>query len=152
MNRVIPPLLTLLLVGVLLLALYQLSAIAARGGVTTPLFSAHRYDPYGTAALYRLLPRIHPDSRLVQHFDLPPEAHGTLLQVFPATSEALPTIPTLKEKGKKAEKQEEEDEGKQGKEERPKEPESHDRVPDEKATPLLGPRVDHILQWVGEGN
>ncbi len=55
----------------------------ARGGAELPAGSADRFDPYGCAALYATLRRLHHPVTLLDRPDLPASAKGVLLVVVP---------------------------------------------------------------------
>ncbi|MEM7576737.1 MAG: DUF4350 domain-containing protein [Planctomycetota bacterium] len=67
-------------------ALLHLAIQAGRGGETTPLYSVRRFDPYGTAALYRLAERRLTDVTTLERPSLDPDQTGVLVQVLPTNS------------------------------------------------------------------
>ncbi|MFA9479891.1 DUF4350 domain-containing protein [Phycisphaerales bacterium AB-hyl4] len=64
-------------------AFYELAVYASRGGEHTPLYSVRRYDPYGTAALHRLLVERGQAVSLLERPRLDDGASGVLLQTLP---------------------------------------------------------------------
>lgn len=88
---------------------YQQAWISSRAGVATPLYSSERYDPYGSAALYRLLERrSNPVSRLLRP-TVSREMTGVLIQVISNDEDFLPDIDQKKEKDSDADGDDEHD-------------------------------------------
>ncbi len=65
-----------------LAAFLHLSYVASRGGESAPLYSNRRFDPYGTAALYRLMQQRGQPAISLERPRLSREHHGVLLQVI----------------------------------------------------------------------
>ena len=64
----------------------RLSHVVSRGGETSPLYSIRRFDPYGAAALHRLLLLQDRTVLSLQRPRLDREHQGILLQILPVTS------------------------------------------------------------------
>jgi len=73
----------LILVVIGLTLFYQSAAISTRSGEDSPLYSIHRYDPYGTAAFKELLTERNIPVRALHRPSLEPTDHGVLIQVLP---------------------------------------------------------------------
>lgn len=69
---------------------YRLTVTASRGGQSTPLYSVRRFDPYGTAALYRLLSERRDGVTTLERPRLPSRLAGTLVQVLALPEEMGP--------------------------------------------------------------
>lgn len=66
-----------------IVAFYEFAARSGRGGESSPLYSARRHDPYGTAALADLLTERGIEVRYLERPRLDDAAHGVLIQVLP---------------------------------------------------------------------
>lgn len=64
-------------------AFLHLAIQAGRGGETTPLYSVRRFDPYGTAALFRLSERRIEDVNTLERPRLNRGQAGVMVQVLP---------------------------------------------------------------------
>ena len=65
-------------------AFFELSAWATRGGEQSPLYSARRHDPYGTAALFELLAQRGADVGTLERAHPPAGFEGVIVQVLGA--------------------------------------------------------------------
>jgi hypothetical protein len=70
-----------------LVAFYELAFRSGRGGESSPLYSARRHDPYGTAALADLLTERGVEVRYLERPRLDDADHGVLIQVLPLPRE-----------------------------------------------------------------
>lgn len=130
----------LLAAGIVVLAgwlFYQVAWVASRGGVGSPLYSAERYDPYGVAALYRLLQQQGLSVNRLQRPDLSQVDSGVLIQIVPSADDSAPVLKVL-----------------------PSE-EGEPQVQQEKPVSVAAGNVemnpyalseDEILEWVSQGN
>ncbi len=82
MKQVLTGTLIVLAMVLVAAAFLRLSISAGRGGETNPLYSTHRFDPYGTAALYRVLQTRGIDVQTLDRPRLPETQTGVLLQVL----------------------------------------------------------------------
>ncbi|MEM9752302.1 MAG: DUF4350 domain-containing protein [Planctomycetota bacterium] len=64
-------------------AFVHLAIEAGRGGETTPLYSVRRFDPYGTAALYRLMDQRLETVTTLERPRLEDDHRGVLVQALP---------------------------------------------------------------------
>lgn len=82
MSRRFLPLVVLLAVAIIAAAFLQMTVAAGRGGETMPLYSNRRFDPYGTAALYRVMERRAAQVVSLERPRLGDEHRGVMLQVL----------------------------------------------------------------------
>ena len=64
-------------------AFYEFASRSGRGGESSPLYSARRHDPYGTAALADFLTERGVEVRYLERPRLDDADHGVLIQVLP---------------------------------------------------------------------
>lgn len=83
MKRVLPWMLIVAVAASAAFAFLNLAVLAGRGGETAPLYAAQRFDPYGTAALFRLTQRRTEDTQTLERPRLPDGLRGVLVQVLP---------------------------------------------------------------------
>jgi len=83
-----------------LLAFYQLSHLASRGGESAPLYSVYRADPYGTAAFKDLLVESGTGAQIWLEPGLPQGKGGTLIQVLTLSKTEKGSHSVFEEEGK----------------------------------------------------
>lgn len=65
---------------------YHEAWIASRSGVDSPLYSVERFDPYGTAALYRLMKKQGHVVRLLRQPHIADDMKGVMIEVLPVNA------------------------------------------------------------------
>ncbi len=83
MRKMLPAILATGFLAVLIWLLVSLAARTSRGTSGMPLYSAYRFDPYGSAALAQFLRESpgSPDVTLLTHPIIPNNAHGVLINL-----------------------------------------------------------------------
>jgi len=82
-SKKITVVLTLAVLSAGLWAFVTMAAWSSRGGQSAPLYSTHRYDPYGTAALLEILKVRRVDAAGHEHVRMREGQSGVLIQVLP---------------------------------------------------------------------